>query len=148
MLDDSFQYQTPEIPEGMERSFPFFLDSRQPVGRPSCLLLKKAPCNSKSSPSFSSSKFKGGIPVNELLNGCKSCCPDFIQMCGCSFVVNHTIGTSTITTVAINEESAMQSSSWQADFPTLTVQCVHDECEDEDFEPKVVRGQKATNTLS
>ncbi len=75
-IDSCQHYPTSEIPEGLERSFPFFLDSRQPI---------EAKLPAKSSLTgidhmemtvfschqqhVSSSRFDVGISIKNLLNG-------------------------------------------------------------------------------
>jgi hypothetical protein len=73
-------YPAPEVPDGMERSFPFFLDSRDPVE--SQIAIENEPSmmgidlmeldymdNTESNcspPHISSCRFNGGIPISEL----------------------------------------------------------------------------------
>ena len=134
-----YDFSTPEIPEGMERTFPFFLVSRQVV---ECLAFKVEPCTVESSPSFPSSEFKGGIPIKELLNGRVSCCSDFNQIGECSFVARSSLNFATINTAAVIEKSVTKSpvSRLQNDFPTLSV---HDEWGNETLVPKLVGGEQA-----
>jgi hypothetical protein len=132
-----YDFSTPEIPEGMERTFPFFLVSRQLV---ECLAFKVEPCTVESSPSFPRSEFKGGIPIKELLNGRVS--SDLNQIGECGFVARSSLHFSTINTAAVIKKSVTKSpvSRLQNDFLTLSV---HDEWGNETLVPKLVGGEQA-----
>jgi hypothetical protein len=70
-------YPTPEIPEGLERSFPFFLDSRQPIESQTSIDnmvgMTELDCMDETDSYCSTShilgfRFDVGISINELLN--------------------------------------------------------------------------------
>mmetsp|Transcript_5570 Transcript_5570/g.12393 ORF Transcript_5570/g.12393 Transcript_5570/m.12393 type:complete len:121 (-) Transcript_5570:327-689(-) len=93
-LDFCQHYPTPEIPEGLERSFPFFLDCRQPLGQRQISIdnenyVMELDCmdNTESNCSaypISDFRFKGGIPISELLNGTVSSHFNKIDVSGCT----------------------------------------------------------------